>query len=276
MLALPEIDPRAIPGLSEIAVCPPCGLALEGRTHCRACGIEYPEVDGILHALGTLRGTNRVAASFYDGPNWAGFKPWEQLFLWFQGPGIARARRQVLRHLPQTHNAKVLEVGIGDGENVRLLPLSWSLYGVDIARTRLESCRDRFPEMSGRLAWAEAEALPFADGEFDAVFTVGGFNYFRDHAAALAEMRRVARPGAPLIVADELPDLYRLAPGHVLGLEGLDRLGLQIMGLEPDFVSMVLDHRVEVEALVRAEWPGHRRYPIWNRLGYCLVDVVAS
>ena len=49
--------------------------------------------------------------------------------------------------------------------------------------------------MAGRLAWAEAEALPFEDATFDACYTVGGFNYFRDHAAALREMRRVTRPG---------------------------------------------------------------------------------
>ena len=61
--------------------------------------------------------------------------------------------------------------------------------------------RDRFPDMAGRLVWAEGEALPFADATFDAVFTVGGFNYFRDHVAALREMRRVAVPGRPVLVA---------------------------------------------------------------------------
>lgn len=273
MAALPSTWSEQAPAAAEIAVCLSCGRALEGRLRCAGCDRDYPELNGILQAIGTLRGTNQVAAAFYDGPNWGRFKPWEQLFLWFQGPGIAPARRQVLRHLPKARHARVLEVGIGDGENVRLLPSSWSLYGVDIARSRLESCRDRFPHLAGRLVWAEGEALPFGDGLFDAVYTVGGFNYFRDHAAALREMRRVAKSGAPLIVADELPDLYRLAPGHVLGIEALDRWGLQRMGLEPEFVSMVLDHRVDVEALVRAEWPRHRRYPIWNRLGYCLVDL---
>ena len=44
------------------------------------------------------------------------------------------------------------------------------------------------------------------------------------------------------------------------------------MGLDPEFLAMVTAHRVDIDALARAEWPGHRRFPIWNRLGYCLVD----
>jgi hypothetical protein len=85
-------------------------------------------------------------------------------------------------------------------------------------------------------------------------------------------MRRVARSGAPVIVADENPDLYRLAPGHILGLDAIDRWGLIAMGLDRQFIAMVLEHRIDLDAVARVEMPGHRRFPIWNRLGYCLVD----
>lgn len=251
--------------------CLTCGRCLDHSEECAGCGRDYPVVGGIRHAIGPMTGTNRVAAAFYDGPNWARFRPWEQLFLWFQGPGVAAARRQVLRHLPGVERARVLEVGIGDGENLALLPAGWEVHGVDIALGRLSDCRRRFPQMDGRLVWAEAEALPFVDGRFDAVFTVGGFNYFRDHAQALREMRRVVRPGGTLVIADELPDLYRFAPGHALGLDPLDRWGLRLLGLDPAFVAMVLDCRVDVEARARAVMPDFERYAIWNRLGYCLV-----
>jgi SAM-dependent methyltransferase len=256
---------------AALAQCLDCAVALEGREACPACGRLYPEEEGILSAIGPLLGANRIAAAFYDGPRWRRFRPWERFFLMCQG-GQGVARRKILRHLPQTEQARVLEVGIGDGENKPLLPVSWELFGVDIARNQLATCRNYFPEMAGRLAWAEAEALPFADRTFDAVYTIGGFNYFRDHVAALREMRRVARPGAPLVVADEIPTLFRLAPGHFVGLDEVDRWGLRMLGLDPEFVEMVLGHRVDIDALVRREWPAHRRYPIWNRLGYCLVD----
>jgi SAM-dependent methyltransferase len=258
---------------SGLARCIACGRGLAGRTSCEGCGRTHPEVDGILHAIDPPTGRNRVAAAFYDGPTWSRFKFWEQVFLWFQGPGIAAARDQVLRHLPKTSRARVLEVGIGDGENLRLLPKSWEVFGVDLARGRLRACLGRYSSVSGRLAWAEAEALPFEDASFDAVFTVGGINYFRDPAAALREMSRVARPGAALIAADEIPNLHHFALGHMLGLEAVDRLGLRLMGIDREFIEMVYRTPPVVESAARDFWPGHRRVPIWNRLGYCLISV---
>jgi SAM-dependent methyltransferase len=255
----------------SLARCLDCAVALDAEGRCAGCGRRYAEAGGILEAIGPLTGRNRIAAAFYDGPGWARFRPWERLFLRFQG-GQGRARRKILDHLPRTATARVLEVGIGDGENLPLLPGGWTLYGIDIARTQLRACLDRFPAMAGRLVWGEAEALPFAAGTFDAAYSIGGFNYFRDHAAALREMRRVVRPGGTTIVADEVPDLRRFALGHVLGFEEIDRWALRAMGLDGEFVDMVLGLRLDVDAEASREWPDHRRHRIWNRLGYCLVS----
>jgi SAM-dependent methyltransferase len=257
----------------DLLRCVGCRAPLEGCDECPRCGWAHPETGGIVEAMGPLSGRNRVAAAFYESRLWARFEPWERVFLFFQGPGEAAARRKVLRHLPDRPDARVLEVGIGGGANLRLLPRGWDVFGVDIARHRLRDCLARHPRMSGRLVRAEAEALPFDDASFDAVWTVGGINYFRDPVLALAEMRRVARPGAPLVAADENPDLFRLAPGHALGLESLDVWSLRLMGLDRDFLDMVLHDPADVAAAARSVWPRHRRVPIWNRLGYCLVDV---
>jgi SAM-dependent methyltransferase len=254
-----------------LARCLDCQAALEGNEACPACGRSYPEQNGILSAIGPLTGTNRIAAEFYNGPLWPHFRRWEQVFLWFQ-KGVRGARMQVLRHLPRLAHARVLEVGIGDGENIRFLPADWTVFGVDIARKRLEACCDRFPNMARRLVWAEGEDLPFPDASFDAVYSVGGFNYFRDHAAAIGEMRRVAQPGAPVIVADEIPNLYHLSPTRLLGFEGLEHRALCGMGLAPEFVTMVLSLSVDIPTIARRELPGHRSFSIWNRLGYCIVD----
>ena len=268
--------PETTPLIADLARCLDCAGPLDGRGGCLGCGRPHPIESGILHAIGPLTGTNRIAADFYDGPGWTRFRPYEQLFLWSQGNlrGRRGARRQVLRHLDRLGPgpARVLEVGIGDGENLPLMPPAWEVFGVDIARTRLAACRDRFPAMADRLAWAEGEALPFADASFDAAYSIGGFNYFRDHAAALAEIRRVARPGGPVVVADERPDLYRFSIAYQLGMPGLLRRSLEWTGLDPAFVALVLDHRADLPAIARHVLPEHRRIPIWNRLGYCLVD----
>ena len=126
--------------------------------------------------------------------------------------------------------------------------------------------------MEGRLGLAEAEALPFADATFDACWTVGGFNYFADHEAALREMRRVTRPGGTVVVADEIPNLHRFGIGHLIGLKAIDAWWLRALGLDREFVDMVLNLQFDPDAVFRATWPGSVRYPIWFGLGYCFVD----
>jgi SAM-dependent methyltransferase len=234
---------------------------------------EFAVRQGILDAIGPLAGRNRVVAKFYDGPGWVKFRPWEQGFLILQG-GVRRARMEIVRHLlyPGRPGARGLEVGIGSGENLAYLPPDWTVYGVDIARTQLERCRDCHAGMSGRLAWSEAEDLPFEDATFDAAWSVGGFNYFSDHERTLREMRRVTRPGGPVVVADELPSLHRAGLGHLIGVPSFDAWWLRRLGLDRDFVDMVLNFNVDLPALFERAWPRAVRHRIWHGLGYCVVD----
>jgi len=214
-----------------------------------------------------------VAAAFYDGPGWTRFRSWENLFLTLQG-GWKRARRQILTHLPDLSGGRVLEVGIGDGANLPLLPEDWQVDGVDIARSLLVSCAERHPMMRGRLAWAEAEALPYDDATFDATYTIGGFNYFGDHERTLAEMRRVTKPGGTIVVADEVPWLARCGIGSLCGLPALDGYWMRALGLDREFAEMVIHHRFDVNQLFRRVCPDAKRHSIWHGLGYCMVDRV--
>ena len=256
---------------AAIGRCLRCRAPLGGRADCSGCGRSHPVVGGIWEAIGPLDGANRVASAFYSGPGWRRFRKWEHLFLCVQG-GPRWARRQVLRHLPERPSCRVLEVGIGDGANLSYLPVGWEIFGADIARPRLSACLARHGRSAGRLSHAEAEALPYDDDSFDAVFTVGGFNHFGDPGAALREMRRVARPGAPLVAADEVPDLPKYGLGHLIGVPSLDRRWMRALGLDPDFADLVLSTPLDVDAVASAEWPHHRRHRIWGGLGYCLVD----
>jgi SAM-dependent methyltransferase len=250
-----------------------CSARLQGEPACPGCRRTHAVRNGILEAIEPLAGRNRIVAAFYDGPGWQRFRPWEQGFLVLQG-GIRRARMQILRHLVAVRRPRVLglEVGIGDGANLPFLPPDWTIYGVDISRTQLEACLRRHPVLRERLAWAEAESLPFDDATFDACWSIGGFTYYRDHEAALCEMRRVTRPGGLVVVADEVPGLHRAGLGHLLGVPSFDAWWLRLLGLDRDFVDMVLEFKVDLPALSRRAWPEATRHRIWHGLGYCLVN----
>lgn len=265
-------SPGAAPPIGEMVACISCGARLLGESICPRCGRGFPIRDGILEAIEPLSGRNRIVAEFYDGPGWRRFRAWEQGFLLLQG-GVRRARMQILRHVLTLDrpDATALEVGIGDGENLAFLPSGWTVHGVDIARTRLEACVARRPEMAGRLAWAEAERLPFGDATFDVCWTIGGFTYFRDHEAALQEMRRVTRPGGPILVADEVPGLHRAGLGHLVGLPSIDAWWLGLLGLDREFVHMVLSFEGNPVERARRAWPEAVRHRIWYGMGYCLL-----
>jgi len=47
-----------------------------------------------------------------------------------------------------------------------------------------------------------AEAMPFSDASFDALIVTDAFHHFRDQAGAVAEFRRVVRPGGGVIVVE--------------------------------------------------------------------------
>jgi SAM-dependent methyltransferase len=225
----------------------------------------------ILRAMGELAGKNRIAEAFYNGPRFQKFRFWENLFLFYAG-GLKGARRQILRYLPPLENGSLLEVGIGDGDNVRLLPATTHVTGIDIAVTRLAACRRRCEGrmLPLRLALAEGERIPFADREFNAVLCVGGFNFFSDPGQALAEMARVTRPGGRIVVADEIPDFLEYGWGHRIWWPSLDSW-LMKRWFGPEFCDMVLTNKIDVHSLAAAalkDWTIHR---IWRGYGYCLV-----
>jgi SAM-dependent methyltransferase len=101
----------------------------------------------------------------------------------------------------------ILDVGCATGRLLERLAQSGArhLAGADLAPRIVEVARRRLFRFDADvdLRSADAEtALPWADGTFDAVTVTGVVHHFAAPAAALAEIRRVLRPGGDLIVAD--------------------------------------------------------------------------
>lgn len=103
---------------------------------------------------------------------------------------------QFLNWLAPASGLRWLDVGCGAGAFTELVIEHCSprsIAGVDPAAAQVEYSRQQIP--SAEFHVADATALPFADGEFDIVASALVINFIPDRAKALAEMRRVLRPG---------------------------------------------------------------------------------
>lgn len=169
-------------------------------------GERYTLRDGIPLLLDqdALVGTNlryqgsyNRAARFYD--------PALRLAARLVGGNERRFRWEYLQELGVQAGQRVLEVSVGTGANLRYLPAGATCFGLDISWGMLARCQKNLRkwQAEAELFLGNAEDLPFCDENFDIVFHVGGINAFNDRGRALAEMVRVARSGAKLLVVDE-------------------------------------------------------------------------
>jgi ubiquinone/menaquinone biosynthesis C-methylase UbiE len=112
-------------------------------------------------------------------------------------PGWAEDREAlaaVLRALPP---ARTLDVACGTGYLTRWLP--GSVTGLDQSASMVEIAASRVPD--GRFVVADALPLPFADGEFERVFT----GHFYGHLVEDERLRflgEASRVAPELVVAD--------------------------------------------------------------------------
>jgi ubiquinone/menaquinone biosynthesis C-methylase UbiE len=117
-------------------------------------------------------------------------------------PVIAAQRRKVI---PQAAG-RVLEVGIGTGLNLPFYDTRKvrCLVGIDPAQQmhRLARRRSARAGLDLELRPLAAERLPLETGSFDSVVCTYTLCSVPDPSAALAEMRRVLRPGGKLLFAE--------------------------------------------------------------------------
>jgi len=93
---------------------------------------------------------------------------------------------------------RVLEIGVGTGRMARpLAAAGLRVTGLDLSAGMLAHLRAHWPSElpAARLVQANAKRLPLADGAYDAVVAVHVLQLLADWSAALAEVRRVLRPG---------------------------------------------------------------------------------
>jgi SAM-dependent methyltransferase len=94
---------------------------------------------------------------------------------------------------------QVLDVGCGVGAFLRLVDRRGAVpFGLDASASLIEFARGRLPGADLRVG--EMEDLPWNDDSFDLVTGFNSFFFANDTVAALREARRVAKPGARIVI----------------------------------------------------------------------------
>jgi demethylmenaquinone methyltransferase/2-methoxy-6-polyprenyl-1,4-benzoquinol methylase len=110
-------------------------------------------------------------------------------------------RKATIAALGCTPGDRVLDIAAGTGTSSEpLADAGVDVVPADFSLGMLRVGRRRRPDMP--FTAADATHLPFADGSFDAVTMSFGLRNVSEPAAALAEFRRVTRPGGRLVLCE--------------------------------------------------------------------------
>ena len=129
-----------------------------------------------------------------------------------------------IRLVQGRERGRALDIGSGPGQIVLKLArrlTRWKFVGVDRSETMIAQAQESLAaaggEVAGRVEFqpADGNRLPFPDASFDLVLCNSVLHHFEEPRNLLAEMARVTKPGAAILLRD-LRRPRRLAyPFHV-------------------------------------------------------------
>lgn len=152
----------------------------------RAVDAEHSTTDRLVTLI------FRVWSGFYDQPL-------------LQQPYYRRVHAALLSLLDDLPvPVRVLDLGCGTAQLTADLAARYpgaAVVGADLSSDMLAVANGRAAAASFGLANASVYALPFADGSIDLVTNTISYHWYLDHRRALAEIRRVLRPGGHFVMA---------------------------------------------------------------------------
>jgi ubiquinone/menaquinone biosynthesis C-methylase UbiE len=154
---------------------------------------------------------------------------------------------------------RVLEIGVGSGLNFPRYPRAASgIFAFDPDAEMVEMARERADRRRVFLQIARGEEIPFGDETFDAAVGTLVFCMVANPARALAELRRVLKPNAPLRLVEHVrhghpwiagvQDFLTPAWEHFSGgchlnrdtLREIERAGFEIRAVEKRFGGLLI------------------------------------
>lgn len=130
-----------------------------------------------------------------------GYALWADTWDTTPSPIVALEQRALLPRIDQLHPRHAIDIGCGTGRWTARL----GALGFDASAAML-AVAARKPGLRGRLAVADATALPIATRSADTVLCALTLAHIRDQSAALREFSRILEPGGTLVITDFHPE----------------------------------------------------------------------
>ena len=130
----------------------------------------------------------------------------------FIAPGGTRLVQRLQYGLPTSlpDGARILDVGCGGGQNARLIAERFPgahVTGLDLSAEQIARAERRASPQADRFRWLVGDATAMdragvADDRFDLVYSIASIKHWPEPDRGVAEMVRVAKPGAPILVVE--------------------------------------------------------------------------
>jgi len=179
-------------------------------------------------------------------------------------------QRLFTEYLAPLAGLRVLKTDLWDeAKNTRIL--AWAAhrgaraFGIDIAAPTVIQAKAAFADGTGplRAATADVRALPFRDGSFDAIYSMGTIEHFDETEQAVKEIARVLKPGGRAIIG--VPNRHDPFLRPLLATM-LQAVGLYAYGYEKSYSRLALRNMLESAGLVVAGETSILFIPGWLRM----------
>jgi phosphatidylethanolamine/phosphatidyl-N-methylethanolamine N-methyltransferase len=125
---------------------------------------------------------------------------------------VRRRIERGIQHMNIQPGQHVLDLGIGTGASLSFYPREARIVGIDLSAGMLKQAVRKIEQLGLKHAsvyQANALQLPFGDDSFDHVFISHVISVVSDPVKLLDEVRRVAKPGARIVIVNHFQSTNR-------------------------------------------------------------------
>ena len=196
------------PNIHTILVCPLCKGPLSVKNNgyrCNNCGQDYPVIDGLpCLSVDTIDEFKAMQKRVYE-ENITLTTPLQiaidrEGFIYPTTLKLARIGR-IMKSLNLFPNARVLDIGCGDGRILNKLVAQYRVrgFGADISSNQLRENLKNNP-FGHSYYHADAEKLPFQDNTFDFVICLDVLEHLSSPRECISEICRTLKQGGKALV----------------------------------------------------------------------------